>query len=127
MTADPADSASEPGTAERPIRISGSLYDELRAHCDRYGIRFVRFVEEALEKATYIDEIEALLKDGGTMLAKLEAERRRGVAHGFAMGVLAATLSMDGNLEAGRLMTPEAALPSVPSRPVTGSQLKLFD
>ena len=83
----------------RTIHISADLYDELREYCDRVGIPFVRFVEEALEKATYIEEIESLLKDGGTMRAKLEAERRRGLASGFASGVLAAFLAREGCLE----------------------------
>ena len=127
MTAEPIESPGGPGATKRPIRISEALYDELRDYCDRSGIRFVRFVEEALEKATYVDEIEALLKDGGTMLEKLEAERRRGVAHGFAMGMLAATLALDGRLETGRLMTPADAARLTPSRPVTGEQIRLFD
>lgn len=111
----------------RTIHISAGLYADLREYCDRVGIPFVRFAEEALEKATYVDEIETLLNDGGKMLAKIEVERHRGMAHGFALGVLAAFLVREGVSESGRLLTPEAAGQFMPSTPTTGEQIKLFD
>ncbi|HDI59880.1 MAG TPA: hypothetical protein ENF48_05965 [Desulfobacteraceae bacterium] len=117
----------DPGAQERAIRVSADLLDELRSYCDRNGIRFLAFVEEALEKATYVDQIETLLHDGATLLEKLEAERRRGVALGFSLGVLAATLALQGILEPGRHLTPEAVGQFLMSRPVSGEQLKLFD
>ena len=127
MTATTDRHAPEPDVGQIPVRISGQLYAQLRDYCDRTGIRFVRFLEESLEKATYVDEVERLLNDGGTMLEKLEAERCRGVAHGFALGVLAATLALNGSPDVARRLTPEAARGCTPLRPVTGGQIRLFD
>jgi hypothetical protein len=119
---------SDPGDQERAIRVSAGLLDELRSYCDRNGIRLLAFVEDALEKATYVDQIETLLHDGATLLEKLEAERRRAVALGFSLGVLAATLALQGILEPGRRLTPEVVGRFLMSRTATGGeQLKLFD
>jgi hypothetical protein len=128
MTPEPASEGNaQPEEKERTIRVSADLFDELRNYCDRNGIRLLAFIEEALEKATYVDEIETLLHDGATLLEKLEAERRRGVALGFSLGVLAATLALQGILEPGRRLTPEVVGRFLMSQPASGEQLKLFD
>jgi hypothetical protein len=128
MTSEPASGNKvEPEETERSIRVSAALLDELRGYCDRNGIRLLAFIEEALEKATYVDEIENLLHDGATVLDKLEDERRRGVALGFKLGVLAATLALQGILEPGRRLTPELVGRFLMGQPASGEQLKLFD
>ena len=40
------------------IEISSELYQSLREYCDRNGYRFIDFVEDSLETATYRDELE---------------------------------------------------------------------
>lgn len=128
MTLDPANEGhARPEEKARSIRVSADLLDELRSYCDRNGLRLLAFIEEALEKATYVDEIETLLHDGASLLEKLEAEHRRGVALGFSLGVLAATLTLQGILEPGRRLTPEVVGRFLASQPVSGKQLKLFD
>jgi hypothetical protein len=128
MPAKPSSENESPaGEQARAIHVSADLLDELRSYCDRNDIRLLAFIEEALEKATYVDEIETLLHDGATLLEKLEAERRRGVALGFSLGVLAATLALQGILEPGRRLTPERVNRFLMSRPASGEQLKLFD
>ena len=128
MPAKPSSENESPaGEQARAIHVSADLLDELRSYCDRNGIRLLAFIEDALEKATYVDEMETLLHDGATLLEKLEAERRRGVALGFSLGVLAATLALQGILEPGRRLTPELVGRFLISRPAGGEQLKLFD
>lgn len=39
-------------TTER-IEISSELYQSLRDYCDQNGLRFVDFIEDSLELATY--------------------------------------------------------------------------
>lgn len=128
MPAKPSSENESPaGEQARAIHVSADLLDELRSYCDRNGIRLLAFIEDALEKATYVDEMETLLHDGATLLEKLEAERRRGVALGFSLGVLAATLALQGILEPGRRLTPEVVGRFLMSEPASGEQLKLFD
>ena len=128
MPAKPSSENESPaGEQARAIHVSADLLDELRSYCDRNGIRLLAFIEDALEKATYVDEMETLLHDGATLLEKLEAERRRGVALGFSLGVLAATLALQGILEPGRRLTPELVGRFLMDLPASGEQLKLFE
>ena len=40
------------------IKINFKLYEQLRSHCDLIGIRFIDFVEDSLENAFSLNEIE---------------------------------------------------------------------
>jgi len=108
------------------IEIDHSLYNELREYCDRNGLRFLEFIEETLEAATYRDELENLLRDEAELKLRIEHERSRAIGEGFTKGVLAILLALQGNIESSKTHTPPEAKDPVVYRPVTGPQLPLF-
>jgi len=109
------------------INIAASLYQELREYCDRVGVAFLDFVEDALEKATYRDELELLLRDEAEMRKKIASEQSAAFKHGFSLGVMAATLALNGKLILSESVTPEKAKEVLYYRPVIGGQIKLFE
>jgi hypothetical protein len=70
------------------LRINPDLYVKLREHCDRFGIRFLDFVEDALENAMLTEignngleqEIEVLRRKAD----KYDYAFNRGFKQGFA-------------------------------------------
>ena len=70
------------------LRVSRELYARLREHCDRLGIRFVDFVEDALDNAVMEDvENNSLEKELEALRRKAESYDRafnRGFQQGFA-------------------------------------------
>ncbi len=109
------------------VRIPAELYRELREYCDRIGVAFVDFVEDALEKATYRDEMELLLRDEAEMKKKIASERASSLNRGFSLGVMAATLSIQGVAALGESLTPEGAGEVLFFRQAVGEQMKLFE
>jgi hypothetical protein len=67
---------SEP--EHKTIRIDNDLYLRLREHCDRDGVRFLDFLENALE--------DALLRETVTkaMEAEIEILRKKAVKYDYA-------------------------------------------
>jgi hypothetical protein len=109
------------------INIAADLYHELREYCDRAGIAFLDFVEDSLEKATYRDELELLLRDEAEMKKKIASEESAAFKRGFSLGVMAATLALKGSPALSASVTPEEAKEVLYYRPVVGDQRKLFD
>ncbi len=109
------------------IKIPAALQKELRDFCDRNSLRYVDFVEDSLERAMYIEEIEALLSKYANVRLKIESEQKRAFMDGFCRGVLSATLALQGELLLSEGFTPSAAKDLVAPREVTGNQMKLFD
>ena len=70
------------------LRINSDLYVKLREHCNRFGIRFLDFVEDALENAMLTEignngleqEIEVLRRKAD----KYDYAFNRGFREGFA-------------------------------------------
>ena len=108
------------------VRITSGLYKELREFCDRNSIRFVDFIEDSLESATYRYELEELLSDGANVQTRIESERNRSFLEGFSKGVLSATLALQGKIELSENYTPPEAKNLVVPREVAGGQMKLF-
>lgn len=109
------------------VRNCLALLAELRLHCGRDAIRWMRYVEDALDDAVSIDPAEALPADGNAMRRKLGDVRRGGVARGFHLGVLAAMLAIQGILASDRPPTEADLKRFGLVRPAAGAQLKLFD
>ena len=108
------------------LRINRDLYVRLREHCDRFGIRFLDFAEDALENAMLTEignngleqEIEVLRRKAD----KYDYAFSRGFKEGFAYLYL---------MLHGVSLSPEAEdnLSIVRKFPVVtpnGEQLKMF-
>jgi len=111
----------------KTISIRAKLYDQLRAYCDQKGIKFVDFIEEALESAAHLDHITEILGDEESLKEKIADEQRTSIRYGFRRGILAALLAVDGRLALSQDMIPPAVTEKVPFKTVSGGQLKLFD
>jgi len=109
-----------------PLRINHDLYVRLREHCDRFGIRFLDFAEDALENAMLSEvrnngleqEIEVLRRKAD----KYDYAFNRGFKQGFAFLYLILNgVSLSAEVEDG--------LSIVRKFPVVnpnGEQLKMF-
>jgi len=109
-----------------PLRINHDLYVRLREHCDRFGIRFLDFVEDALENAMLTEignkglerEIEVLRRKAD----KYDYAFHRGFMQGFAYLYLmlhGASLSAEAEDNLSLVKKFPAATPN-------GEQLTLF-
>ena len=81
-------SPNQKAAEDAVLRVSRELYARLREHCDRLGIRFVDFVEDALDSAVMEDvENNSLEKELEALRRKAERYDRafnRGFQQGFA-------------------------------------------
>jgi len=110
----------------QPVSISSELFDFLRGFCDQKGIRFVDFIEDALENAAHRHDLEGLLNDAAQLEATLKIKQQKAFRQGFQQGVLVATASFQGNLEVSRRMIPREIKNQPRPQAVAGGQLKLF-
>ena len=108
------------------IDISVELYQNIREYCDKNSLRFIDFIEDALESATYRDELERLVNDESKMKERIENEGVVSIQRGFIRGVMAATLAMKGNSGLGEALTPKEIKKSYHFIPVRGGQIKMF-
>jgi hypothetical protein len=108
------------------LRINHDLYVRLREHCDRFGIRFLDFAEDALENAMLTEignngleqEIEVLRKKAD----KYDYAFNRGFKEGFAFLYLmlhAESLSAEAEDNLSIVRKFPVVIPN-------GEQLKLF-
>lgn len=110
------------------IPIERDLYESLRQYCDKNGIRFVDFIEEALENA--IDRVEILQKSARAdeVLKRADKNMKRAFRRGFWQGFYAGILAGQGKFAVSeRLTPPEVSYSEEPFKVVDGSQLRLFD
>jgi hypothetical protein len=109
-----------------PIRIDTELYLRVREHCDRTGIRFLDFVENALEEAMADESAAEVL---GREVEKLRRKTAtydyafsRGFQRGFSfLALVLGGMGMPPEMEED-LETVRTSLPAI----VPGEQLKLF-
>jgi hypothetical protein len=71
------------------IPIDPDLHAELRAYCDRCGIRFMDFVEDALEQAIRFEEILDKSEKADQVLNQATKNMQRSFRHGFHVGLVA--------------------------------------
>jgi len=108
------------------IDISVELYQNIREYCDQNSLRFVDFIEDSLESATYRDELERLVNDESKIKERIENERVVSIQRGFIRGVMAATLAMKGYSGLGEALTPKEIKKSYHFITVQGGQIKMF-
>lgn len=110
------------------IQIDPDLYAELRVYCDSRGIRFVDFVQDALEQAISFEEILDKSEKADQVLNQATNNMQRSFRHGFHVGLVAGVFLAQGRLGASKDSTPsEVSYRNEPNKVVTGSQLPLFD
>jgi oligoendopeptidase F len=108
------------------IEISVELYNSMREYCDQNGYRFIEFIEDSLESATYRDELERFVNDEVKIKERIENERVESIQRGFIRGVMAATFTMKGYSGLGESLTPKEIKKSYHFIPVQGEQIKMF-
>jgi hypothetical protein len=110
------------------IPIDPDLHAELRDYCDRCGIRFIDFVEDALEQAIRFEEILDKSEKADQVLSQATKNMQRSFRHGFHVGLVAGVFLAQGRLGSSKDSTPsELSYRNEPNKVVTGSQLSLFE
>ena len=110
------------------IPIDPDLHAELRAYCDSCGIRFIDFVEDALEQAIRFEEILDKSEKADQVLNQATKDMQRSFRHGFHVGLVAGVFLAQGRLGSSKDSTPsELSYRNEPNKVVTGSQLSLFE
>lgn len=110
------------------IQIDPDLYTYLRKYCDTCGIRFVDFVEYALEHAIAFEEILEKSDKADQILNQATKDRQRSFRHGFHVGLVAGVFMAQGRLGSSKDCTPrELSYENEPNKVVTGTQLSLFE
>jgi hypothetical protein len=108
------------------LRINQDLYVRLREHCDRFGIRFRDFAEDALENAMLSEtgnngleqEIEVLRRKAD----KYDYAFNRGFKEGFAY----LYLMLNGGSLSAEAEDNLSIVRKFPAVTPNGEQLKLF-
>lgn len=114
--------------ANRSIAIESSLYKHLRQYCDKEGIRFVDFVEEALANAVEREEILEKSAKADEVLKRANTNMKRSFRRGFWQGFYAGILAGQGKFNLSNQLTPsEVSYGQEPFKIVSGSQLRLFE
>jgi hypothetical protein len=110
------------------IHIDADLDAELREYCDRCGIRFVDFVQDALEQAIAFEEILNESEKADQILGQATKNKQRSFRHGFHVGLVAGIFLAQGRLGSSKDCTPpELSYRNEPNKVITGSQLPLFE
>ena len=110
------------------IQIDSDLHADLRDYCDKCGIRFVDFVEDALAQAVAIEEILDKSEKADQVLSRATEDRRQSFRRGFHVGMVAGVFAAQGKLGLSRDCTPPAlSFRNDPNKVVSGSQLLLFE
>jgi hypothetical protein len=110
------------------IKINSKLYDQVRSHCDLIGIRFIDFVEDSLENAFSLNEIEKVHKETKRLSESVKKEYKKIYLHGFKQGFSAAFYLKQGQTGISQECTPEEVREESDTFiPGDGKQIKLFD
>ena len=110
------------------IRINSKLYDQLRGYCDLNGIRFIDFVEDSLENAFSLNELEKIKKETERLSERVKKEHKKTYLHGFKQGFCAAFYLLQGQTALSQKYTPaEVKEERNTFIPGDGKQINLFD
>ncbi len=107
------------------MEIDPDLYAEVREYCDTGGLRFVRFIEEALEDAMDREAARRRLDAAEKSHAEVEALQRKAYRRGYRDGFSHSLLACAGHLW-GLDRAREELQGEDPPKMVTGPQLDLF-
>ena len=113
----------------KTISIDAELYDNLRSFCDNAGLKFLDFVEEALETAPSREEEFVKFDEANEKLKNIDQARMWSYRRGFRDGFCASFFACQGRMDLSLAMTPEELQAERKlHRVVTADdQLKLFE
>jgi hypothetical protein len=111
----------------KTIRIDPDLYNQLRNYCDENGIRFLEFVEWALENAVHLDQVEDIINNEAKIMERIKKERKDSLRVGFRRGFCAALLTLQGKIELSLEHTPLEERSIATYKSITSGQLNLFE
>jgi hypothetical protein len=80
------------------IPIDPDLHAELRAYCDHCGIRFIDFIQDALEQAIKFEEILDKSEKADQVLNQSTKDMQRSFRHGFHVGLVTGVLMAQGRV-----------------------------
>jgi len=110
------------------IKINSNLYDKLRSHCDTIGARFIDFVEDSLENAFSLNQLEKVHKETEKLFEIVNKERKKIYVHGFKQGFCAAFCLVQGQIGLSQEFTPAEVRSEIETCiPGDGKQIKLFE
>jgi hypothetical protein len=110
------------------IQIDGDLYDRLRAYCNRAGLRFKDFVEDALELAPDREEEYKQVTEASDMMKSMDLARKRSYRRGFWDGFCISFFASQGRMDLSfALMPEELQAKNERFKIPLGGQTKLFD
>ena len=117
-----------PSLEKANIPIDPDLLNEPRAYSDSCGIRFIDFIEDALEQAIKFEEILDKSEKADQVLCQATKDMQRSFRHGFHVGLVAGVFTDQIKLGSSKDCTPpELSYRNEPNKVVTGTQLFLFD
>jgi hypothetical protein len=108
------------------LRINHDLYVRLRAHCDRFGIRFLDFVEDALENAMLTELGNNGLEQENEILRRKADKYDYAFTRGFKDGFAYLYLMLQGAGLSAEAEDNLAIVRKFPAATPNGEQLKMF-
>lgn len=108
------------------LRINRDLYVKLREHCDRFGIRFLDFVEDALENAMLTEIRNMGLEQEIEVLRKKAHNYDYAFNRGFKQGFAYLYLMLNGASLSAEAEDNLSIVKKFPAVTPNGEQLKLF-
>jgi hypothetical protein len=119
-------SLSDPPEDPRTIEIDPEVYDSVREFCDRHDLRFLDFVEEALETAMFFHAQENQVEENQELLRRIRRDYQKIKKIGFDEGFFIAVRLFGGKHLPWEWR--EALRQNVKDTPklIEGEQMKLF-
>jgi hypothetical protein len=120
------ESPSDPPEDAKTIPIDPEVYESVREFCDQHDLRFLDFVEEALETAMFFHEQENQVTENQELLRRIRRDYQKIKKLGFNEGFFIAMV-----LFGGKRLPPEwgeALRQNLKDTPqlIEGGQMKLF-
>lgn len=110
------------------IQIDPDLYLGVREFCDKSGLRFIDFVEDALEQAIAFEETWDASHKAKKIISRATDDMRQTFRRGFHLGFVTGVFAGQGKLGSSINSTPsELSYKNELNKVVTGPQLELFD
>jgi len=108
------------------LRINHDLYVRLREHCDRFGIRFLEFAEDALENAMLNEVGNNGLEQEIEVLRRKADQYDYAFNRGFKEGFAYLYLMLHGDSLSAEAEDNLSIVRKFPAATPNGEQLKLF-
>jgi hypothetical protein len=108
------------------LRIDKDLYARLRAHCDRESVRFLDFVEGALEDTLVGEPVAKALANEIEQLRKKAGNYDYAFNRGFGQGFAFLLLMLKGMCPSGTAGEGLEIVRKFPAEAPKGEQLRMF-